>query len=179
MALVEDSQAFVLIADYAAADTAGKLNIIGAGFQLVNAPGGVFPSPHTVLVVIDVPQKYAGDQCAVSIELRNETTGSPVKVPTGPAGKLDTLRVSQSVDISAPALGPGITVPRDVPCKIQIALAMPPGLPLQPNSEFAWRLSIDGTHKKGWEARFWTLSGPTPPVFGGPSGPADIPNVQL
>lgn len=178
MALVDDAHVWMVIADYGAADSAGKLNIIGAGFQWVNAVHGVFATPHTLVVVIELPQKYAGEQCAVSIELRNETSGMAVKVPTAPDGRPDTLRISQNVDIAAPTM-PGVRTPREMPCRIQIAAGIPAGIPLEPNAEYAWRLSLDGTHRKAWQARFWTLGGPPRPVFGGPSGPADIPNVQL
>jgi len=178
MSLADDSNVWVVVADYAAADQAGKLNIIGGAFQLVGTtPSGQLLTPLAVMVVLEVPRKYAGEDCALTLELRNETTGEAAKVPT-PDGSMETLRVAQNIPISVPAV-PGISVPPDVPCRVNFAMQIAPGLPLQPNNAYAWRVSLDGKHRKGWEAKFWTVSGPTPPVFGGPSGPADIPQVSL
>lgn len=177
MGLAEETRVSVVVADYAAADPIGKINIIGGYFQLIAAPDGVVRGTQSVMAILDIPRKYAGDEAAVSIELRDETSGQPVTIPL-PNGRNEPLRVSQNVAITAPMV-PGVSLPREVPCRVQIAMALPPGLSLISGHEYAWKVSLDGTHRKGWEARFWVVGGQSPPVFGGPAGPADIPNVSF
>lgn len=177
MSLFSDAHAVVLIADFIGADAAGKLNAIGAGFAISGiGPDGQTPPQH-VAVMVDVPSKYAGDEYALLLELRNETTGAVVQVPSA-TGQLEALRMQQVVRVERPALGPAIYLPNDMTCRSQVTIGFPMGLPLEPGNSYAWQLRIDGQHRPGWIARFHVV-GPRPGlVFGGPAGPADIPDVE-
>jgi hypothetical protein len=177
MGVFEESRAVVLVGDYIGVDSAGKVNAIGAGFTLTGrGPNGHTP-PQSVMAIIDIPSRYAGDQCAVALELRDETTGAAVQVQS-PNGNSDTLRISQVALIDRPQL-PGVIIPQQMFCRVQVAVSFAMGLPLEANKHYSWRLAVDGHHRKGWEAHFFVLGTPPPPVFGGPAGPADIPSVTL
>lgn len=174
MSIYTDAHAVVLIADYIGVDVQGKLNAIGAGFYLSGVgPDGQTPPQH-VAVMIDVPNKYAGEEFALSLDLRNETTGDVVQIAT-PSGQLEALRLQQVVRVEKPSLQ-GIYLPSDLTCRAQVSIGFPVGLPLTPGNTYAWHLQIDGQHRPGWNVRFHVLGPPPGPVFGGPAGPADISN---
>lgn len=42
---------------------------------------------------------------------------------------------------------------------------------VEPGEHYAWKVSIDGQSKPGWDARFSVPGGPTPPVIVGLAGP--------
>jgi hypothetical protein len=173
MSIFLDAQAIVLVADYIGVDVAGKVNAIGAGFALSTiGPNGHTP-PQSVAVLIDVPSKYAGEEFALSLELRNETTGSTVQLPVE-SGQLEALRMQQVIRVERPQIL-GAYIPSSITCRSQATIAFPTGLPLQPGTTYAWRLEIDTQTRPGWFARFHVLGPPPGPVFGGPAGPAELP----
>lgn len=169
----------VLLADYIGIDAGGKVNALGAGFSMLYVQPTGLSAPLYMIVMVDVPAKYAGHQYAVSIELRNETTGQPVMLPTSPAGDLEPLRVQQVLTVQQGQAPPGFFVPvGSVPARHLLPIAFQDGLPLQPGHMYAWKVQVDGQHRAGWESRFFVPGPHPPPVIGGPVGPADIPNVQ-
>lgn len=173
MGIFQDAHATVILADYISIDAAGKINALGAGFTVSGVqPTGLTPPQHAA-AIIDVPAKYGGQECAVSLELRNETSGSAVQLP-GPSGQPEALRVSQVVKAERANI-PGVYLPESMFCRVQVVIGFPNGLPLAPGNLYAWRLAIDGQTRNGWHARFYVPGPPPPPVFGGPAGPADIP----
>ncbi len=175
MGVHDESLVVVLLADYVGIDAGGKINALGAGFTITLPLANGQTAPQHVVALVDVPGKYAGQQFAFSIELRDESTGQAVQVPTGPGGQLDALRVQQVADVVKPPVPPGYATPPDVICRVQVALGFQGGLPLQPGRTYRWQVQIDGKDKPGALARFHVL-GPAPgPVFGGPAGPAHIP----
>lgn len=179
MALLEDVAVTVLVGDYVGVDPAGKLNLIGAGFTLLGAmdPMSGATNPFALAVVIEAPKKYVGQDVAVTIELRDEAADTAVQM-AGPSGQAEALRISQLVRFEKPASPPGMTVPEGLPTRLQFNVAFANGLPLKPGVLYAWRVSLDNQTRWQWAARF-AIPGPPPgPVFGGPAGPADIPNIQ-
>ena len=48
-----------------------------------------------------------------------------------------------------------------------------------PGTTYHWVLDLDGEARDEWSAGFYLVQPPAAPVFGGPMGPSDIPNVQL
>lgn len=177
MGIFDDASVTVFVADHIATDAAQKITALGAGFLLTGLdPQTRLSAPQHVAVLIDVPAKYVGQQFALSLELRDETIGQTVQVPTPPTGQLDALRVQQVVPVNPPLLG-GASLPEGTPIRSQVTLGLPTGVPLVAGHRYAWRVEIDGQHRSGWKAVFSVL-GPTPgPVFGGPAGPAAIPNI--
>lgn len=178
MGVFEDATVTAFVADHIAMDAAQKLTALGAGFMFagLDAQTGL-SAPQHLAVLIDVPGKYSGQQFALGLELRDETTGQVVQVPSPTPGQLDALRVQQIVSVAMPPQVPGATVPDGTPLRSQVVLAFPTGVPLAAGHRYSWRIEIDGQHRPGWKATFAVL-GPAPgPVFGGPAGPAAIPNI--
>lgn len=187
---VRSSTFVVLIADYIGVDPSGKVNAIGVGLTIagvvpVPVPGAqpgapqsgqtVMAAPQHLIVMIDLPSKYVRQKFALSLELRDENTGEVVKV-AGPDGTVQPLRLQQAVTVEPPA-APGIYLPPDMFSRVQVSLGFPNGLPLTAGHYYDWRVEIDGQHRKSWRAQFLVAGPPPAPVFGGPAGPADIPNI--
>jgi hypothetical protein len=177
--IFQDSQVVVLLADYIGVDAGGKINALGAGFSMLHMQPTGLSGPMYMIVMIDVHAKYAGQQYAVSIELRNETTGQPVMLAAAPAGQLEPLRIQQVLSVQSPQGPPGFFVPvGSVPSRQLLPIAFQDGLPLEAGHMYAWKVQIDGQGRPGWESRFFVPGPQPPPVIGGPVGPADIPNVH-
>lgn len=178
MTIYNEAHVVVLIADYIGIDSAGKINALGAGFGLAGVQPHGLTAAQYVIVLVDVPAKYAGQQVALTLELRDETTGQPVMLPTNPAGNLEPLRI-QHVPQIPPVQVPGLYLPQDVvQSRVQMPVAFQDGLPLQPGHAYAWRVQIDGQTRDGWKAQFYVPGPPPPPVFGGPNGPPSITNIM-
>jgi hypothetical protein len=177
LSIFNDAHVVVLLADYIGIDASGKVNALGAGFGLTFVGPNGLTAPQHVVVMIDVPAKYSGQQFALTLELRNETTGQPVMLATDPAGNLQPLRIQQVAQVQGPS-APGLYLPTDqVMARVQLPVAFMDGLPLQPGNAYAWRVQIDAQSRPGWKASFYVPGPPPGPVIGGPHGPADIPNV--
>jgi hypothetical protein len=176
VALAQDAQVSVLLADYIGLDAAGKINALGAGFTVTGVANGLTPPQH-VAALIDVPSSYAGQDFALSVQLRDETVGRLVQVP-GQSGLLEALRMQQVARAERPNAGPGVHLPQTMFARVQVALAFPMGLPLVVGNYYAWQVEIDGQSQPHWQARFYVAGPPPGPVFGGPSGPASIPPLS-
>lgn len=176
MSIFDDAQVVVLAADYIGMDASGKINAIGAGFTV----SGVLPTglvaPQHIAVLVDLPSRHAGAEFSLSIELRDESTDSAVKV-AGPGGQLEPLRIGQLAKVLQFPSVPGVYIPARMFCRVQALLAFPNGLPVAPGGFYFWRVEIDGQHRKHWKASFHVLGPPPPAVFGGPTGPAGIPTL--
>ena len=176
MGIFDDARAIIFVADHLAIDAGGKITALGLGFGIAGVQPNGLIAPQHVGVMIDVPSKYAGQDFALTIELRDESTGHTVEVP-GPSGKIEALRVQQLLKVQ-PVNVPGLYLPESVPARVQTSLAFPMGLPLQPGKSYKWWLEIDAQHRAGWEAAFHVAGPPPPPVFGGPAGPAHVPGLN-
>ncbi|EYR65026.1 hypothetical protein N866_18830 [Actinotalea ferrariae CF5-4] len=180
MSPISDSaRVSLFVADYAAPDAIQKLNIIGAGWAVtgVNPETGL-TAPHAVVAFIDVPPDHYGEDFAFTLTLRGPD-GQPVRVP-GPTGQVEPLRIAQTLRAEEPQFPPEVNVPRrTVWSHTQVALNMSNGIPVQVGSLYTWTLDIDGNTRPAWAVSFY-VPGPRPgPVFGGPAGPATIPDVQV
>ncbi len=178
MALVQDARVTVLLADYIGIDAGRKINAIGVGFSLAHLQQNGLTGPQHVIAIVDLPGKYGGQQFSLELELRDETTGDAFMVPAGPGGTSQPLRFANVVQAPVPAI-PGVHLPQDqVTTQVQLPLAIVDGLPLQPGHAYSWRVKLDGQSKPGWQVRFYVPGPPPPVVFGGPSGPATIPDIE-
>lgn len=172
----QNTRASVILADYIGLDAAGKVNALGQGFTVTGVtPTGATP-PMYVAALIDMPSASAGDQVALTLELRDESTDTLVTMPDE-VGSANAVRIQQLVPVQRTQI-PGVHLPNDLPCRVQTVLAFPMGLPLTPGHRFAWKLEVDGTRLKGWSAHFYVVAPPPGPVIGGPAGPSTIPNIQ-
>lgn len=119
------------------------------------------------------PAKYVGHEFSLLIELRDETLGTVVQM-NGPSGQPEALRIQQLSKFERPQAPPGFYLPDSMFTRIQVNLAFSNGLPLKQSTLYAWRVEIDGQHRKSWNARFLVPGPPPGPVFGGPAAPSDI-----
>jgi len=176
MGIFEEAHAFLLLADYIGVDASGKLNALGAGFAMSGIQPNGLTAPMYLAVVIEIPSKYAGQEFSACLELRDEETGSAVQI-TGPSGQLEALRIQQVAKVER--LGPpGVYVPERMFSRVQLNVGFQTGLPLAPGRFYQWRLEIDGQHQKNWYVSFYVIGPPPGPVFGGQSGPTDLPSLS-
>jgi hypothetical protein len=162
--VASDATVRLLIADYAAVDAGGKLNIIGGGIAVIGhvQPTGATP-PFALVVSITVPPKHYNADCSVEIILE-DSGGTPVSVP-GPTGQSQVMRIGQATRFEEPKLLPGI--PRnELRARAQFVLAFATGLPIQIGQRYRWRVKIDHDTRDEWTEEFF-VPGPAPaPVLG-------------
>jgi hypothetical protein len=172
MSIFSDCRVAVLLADYAVADASGKLNMLGAGFNITGLQATGLTPPQYVVTIVDVPARYIGQDFPVGLELKDDTNGQTVTVP-GPTGNLEALRIQQLAKADPPHV-PGVYLPPTLWSRVQFVMGFPNGLPLQPGGLYHWRVEIEGQHRPGWSAHFHVAGPPPAPVFGGPSGSEEI-----
>jgi len=174
VALLDEARVTVLLADYVAVDAGGKLTAVGAAFTLTGLqPDGHTPPMH-VAVLVDVPGPLVGQDFSMSVSLRDDESGAPVLVP-GPSGEPEPLRIAQVMRAQPPNV-PGLQLPPSLPGRVQVVLGFPAGLPLEVGHSYRWSVELDGASRPEWSAPFHVPAPAPGPVFGGPSGPASIPN---
>lgn len=179
MSIFDDCRVVVLLADFAGADAAGKLNIIGGGFQFTGLTEAGQTAPQHIVAIIDVPSKYLGEEFSVGLELNDEEAGRVVQVQSV-TGNQEALRIQQVAKVNPPQTQ-GVYLPQTVPSRVQLVMGFPNGLPLRAGGHYAWQLEIEGKKKPEWTAHFHVLGDPPPPVFGGPDNPpqpGDIPDHE-
>lgn len=177
-AVADESRVSLLLADYAAADGAGKVNALGLGWGLagVNPQTGMTP-PQAVVAMLDSPPSLYGEAFSVTLTLYGEGD-RPVEVP-GPSGQLGALRLTHQARIDEPRFAPGANVPRNVVwAHTQVILNLANGIRLAPGHLYTWRLEIDATQDPKWAVSFYVPAAPGAPVFGGPANPASIPGID-
>ena len=176
MSIFTDCRVAILIADYAAADSSGKLNVLGAGFTVTAvAPNSGLTAPHYIAIMIDVPPKYIGQDFPLSIELRDDATGQTVTV-AGATGTPEALRVQQLVK-AGPVHVPGAYLPDTLWSRVQLVMGFPNGLPCKPGGFYHWRVEVEAQSRPGWEAHFHVAGPPPPMVFGGPAAASEPPEL--
>jgi hypothetical protein len=160
-----DAAVQVLVADYAAVDSAGKINIIGGGLNSIGyVPNMGQTAPFAVVVRISVPPKHYNAECSVEI-LLEDSAGNAVQLP-GPTGEAQVVRVGQAVRFEEPIL-PGISVPRHVlRSRQQWVLAFNTGLPLTLGQRYVWRVKIDTETREDWTEEVFVPGQAAGPIFG-------------
>src|SRR5712692_1663566 len=162
MSIGDEARACLFLSDYANADAAQKLNLLGGGWQVtVLMPSGL-TGPQALVAMIEVPPKFAGTEFPVSLTLLDEA-GEAVKMPT-PTGGQEALRIAQIAKAETPNV-PGVLLHGKVWSRVQVILNFANGLPLQPGQAYTWKLEIDGTHNPQWAASF-LVAAPPQPVLG-------------
>ncbi|MEV4266391.1 hypothetical protein [Kribbella sp. NPDC049584] len=155
----------VLVADYAAADAAGKLNVVGGAWQVtgIQAESGL-TGPVSLVVTIDLPPRFYGEEFTVEFALLDDA-GNLVQVP-GPTGGMIPLRIGQSVVAEKPAI-PGQYVPeKTLWSRTQAISTFPNGLPLRAGAAYTWSVRIDGDDAHVWKTGFYVVGAPPGPVIG-------------
>lgn len=163
--IADNARVSILIGDFAATDAAGKVNVLGAGWQFagIDAQTGM-SAPHTLLVMVDIPPAHYNDSFALAAYLVDETD-TPVEVP-GPAGDPQALRIQHLAKVEEPNL-PGVVIRRKiVPAHIQMVVDFRGGLPLPPSHMYSWQVEIDGDARPTWRSSFYVVGPPPAPVIG-------------
>jgi hypothetical protein len=155
----------ILIADYAAADSVEKLNIIGGGVSVLGLTQTGATTPFALVVIISLPPALYRSDCSVEIVLE-DSSGNVVSVP-GPTTEPQLMRVAQAVTFDEPPPIRGVLMPRDaLRARKQFVLNFTLGLPLAMGEQYAWRVKIDGDTRDHW-AEIFVVPRPNPgPVIG-------------
>lgn len=161
MSIGDEARAGLIIGDYANADSVGKLNLLGGGWQVTGLTASGLTGPMALVAAIEVPPKYAGTEFPVSLTLLDEA-GEPVKVPT--MGGLEALRIAQLVKAEIPNV-PGLLLYGKVWSRVQVILNFASGLPLPAGHAYTWKLDIGGVENPQWSANFY-VAAPPQPVMG-------------
>jgi hypothetical protein len=133
----------MLLAD-SAQEVGGKLYILGGGWSIT----GPAPTPSALAIKFDVPWDRTNHRLVVVLELVT-ADGEPVLLPQED-GSEHPLRIDGQLEVGRPpGLKPGS------PIDAAMALNFGP-LPLQPDTRYEWRLSIDGHHDEDWSVTFTT-----------------------
>src|SRR5262249_2991920 len=153
-----------VLADYAVADASQKANILGAGWQITGlAATGMTPG-CAVVVFVEIPARYRGEQFAIVIPLMNEAA-QPVMLPAIAGGELQAIRMQQLATVNPPLL-PGVHLPTNMPSRVQYIIQLQNGLPLPPNQLYRWEVEIDGNKRLDWNYWFYVAGPPPGPVIG-------------
>lgn len=163
MSISDDVRAALILADYANGDSAGKANILGAGWQVTPITQTGTTLPHALVVLIELPPRNIGDDFTVAMTLSDET-GHPVQI-TGPTGESQDMRVTQKAKAERPGV-PGAQEAGKLWSRTQIILHFATGLPLTPGRTYTWTLEIDGHHNPQWSVGFYVTNSPAEPVLG-------------
>lgn len=175
--IADSARVAIFLADYAGNDAANKVNALGAGWSLTGLnPATGLTAAWSVVAMVDVPPKFYNDDFAIALTLR-DPTGRAVEIP-GVTGTPQTVQVAQNVHVDEPSFPPGTYVPRGIAWShLQLIMNFGNGLPLAPGHLYTWTLEIDGVRRDQWATSFFVVGPPPPPVFGGPTGPASIPEL--
>lgn len=135
----------LLLAD-AAQSVGGKLYILGGGWSTITAG-----APFAIAAKIEVPWHQATDEHTMRLELV-DADGQPV------CGTDEAPVVIEGTFCTG--IPPGITA--GTPLDANLAVSIPPGLPLEAGRRYEWRLTIDGQTDEDWHVAFSTR--PIPPA---------------
>ncbi len=154
----------ILMSDYAANDSMGKMNVIGEGINILQyTPGTTVTNRFSVITIIEVPGEYCPDEITVESSLRDKAN-KIIEVP-GPAGP-QPLRVANIVTLDNSS--PVALTSQDkkfLTAKYRGIMDFSDGLPLAPG-EYKWLVTIDNDENSTAEYRFCIPDLPTPPVLG-------------
>jgi|ERR1019366_1309538 hypothetical protein len=162
MSVGEEARASLILADYANMDAAGKLNLLGGGWQVTALTQTGLTPAQALVASIEVPERYAGTEFPISLTLLDEA-GDQVKIP-GPSGNMEALRIAQLVKAERPNV-PGVLLHGKVWSRVQVILNFSGGLPLRPGQSYSWSLEINSYHHPQWGASFY-VAAPPQPVLG-------------
>lgn len=162
MSVGDEARACIILADFANADAASKLNLLGGGWQVTRLTQAGLTGPQALVALIEVPPQFAGTEFALTLTLHDEAD-EQVKVPT-PTGSLEALRIGQVVKAEIPNV-PGVLLHGKVWSRVQVILNFANGLPLRTGTAYTWKLEIEGVHNPQWSASF-LVAGVPQPVLG-------------
>jgi hypothetical protein len=151
----------IVIADYAVADAAGKITMVGAGVSIAGFnPATGHTAPLAVVAIVDFDPEFIGESPAVELALET-SEGRLVALP----GQPGPLRVGTSEKLN-PALMPGVNVPNHgVRPKSTILMMFMNGLPLAAGSGYVWRVRVDQDTRPEWTEWLYVPTASAGPVL--------------
>lgn len=157
----------MIIADYVASDSSGKVNMIGGGLGILGAGivkvidadrrTPIAGTPHGLFVSVGVGPEMHGTQAVVEMTLEYlDSTVVQLPPPAHPDGDLQEVRITQTATFSEPDLPEEFEVPaKDMLARNQWVLMFPAGLTLEPGLMYQWRVTVDGVKRNDWTERFY------------------------
>ena len=140
----------IILADYAQVATAeGKLNVIGAGWNVI----GPDPTPYAVGLLVELPWVEANQPHRLVLEL-HDADDQPLRL--GPDGSVP--RVEAQFEIGRP-----VGHPYGQPLHMPMAFNFQP-MPLPAGQRLAWVVTIDEMSDDHWRAGFNTRPAVAPPA---------------
>jgi hypothetical protein len=153
----------VIVADFAMADTDGKVNVIGAGISGIGFdPHAGLTNRFSVVTVVDVPSAMAPAEASIELALLRDN--EPVLLP-GPAGP-QALRIGQVHTFEKVQMPVPLALREHLQSRYQAVIDFNAGLPLAPGAAYTWALQVDGDTENGVIYPIVVAGGPTPPVIG-------------
>ena len=134
----------LLLADSAAA-VEGKLYILGGGWS-VTGPG---PTPFAIAMKFEVPWSEANRKHRWTLELL-DADGKPVSLPVPGSDSDLPVKVEGDLEVGRP---PGLR--EGTPLDFPLAINFGP-MPLEPDSRYTWRLTINDDTHEDWVLAFST-----------------------
>jgi hypothetical protein len=151
----------ILITDHGVADSASKINMLGAGFQVAGLQPNGFIAPQSVVVIIEGPSDHFGEQYAFELALY-DSGGQLVETPAL-TGEKNPLRIAQALTADAPSVAGVSKHALSLWSHQQFIATFPGGMPLAAGQTYEWRVGIDGDQRPNWRASFF-VPGPQPPT---------------
>lgn len=155
--VAESAHVRLLLADYAAVDSAGKINIIGAGIEVLAFDDQRNASvPFTVVARVSFGPQFAGQRPAIELQLEHQN-GDLVALPSpvGGVAQPQYVRVAASGPLETPAV-PGLYIPPGVMRPhANVVLNFANGLPLITRQIYRWRIKIDHVERDEWTTLFY------------------------
>ncbi len=144
-------RATLILCDFAQA-TAGKLTMVGAGWETLNVPG-----PMGIGVIFEVDWNETNVPHRLMIDLVDQD-GQAVAVPT--PGGLEPVRVEAAFEVGRP---PGMI--HGASSVGTFGFNTGP-IPFQAPGRYRWRLFVNKDSKEEWQRAFTVAAGAVFPVEG-------------
>lgn len=140
----------VLLADSAQTDLQGKVHALGLGWSVTTSP----TPPAAIVTLVEVDWNEANQKYKIEFDLVDED-GHPVEL-ANPFGEPEKLHFEAEFEMGRP---PGI--PPGTPLVMPFTVPIGPGLPLQPNRSYRWKVTNSGQPGDDLGLSFYVRSAPT------------------
>lgn len=135
-------RATLVLADFARV-VDGKLDVLGAGWNMVNATEVTMG----VGVIVEIPWSDTNRPHQLRLELFG-ADGEPVQLPSPTGEGTETLTVEAGFEVGRPpGIAPG--TPLNMPFAVNVN-----NVPLPQGNRYEWRLTINGQSQADWYVGF-------------------------
>uniref|UniRef100_A0AAU2A4J3 Uncharacterized protein n=1 Tax=Streptomyces sp. NBC_00093 TaxID=2975649 RepID=A0AAU2A4J3_9ACTN len=155
MGIANAAHVAIFLADYANTDPSGKINAVGAGWQMVAMTEAGHTVPYAVVVLISVPPSVEGGTEIDTTLTLCDASEQIVQLPS-PTGEAQPIQLQQTIKLDRPK-----TVQFTSHDKLwsqgKVIVNLPNGLPLTVESEYKWVFAFDGADEPHWIAPFFVM----------------------